>query len=398
MNQKNLLAGKKILIVDDEAPILKALSRELHFFMKEKEMTLITSQSPVEAIELVKEDANDIVMIISDQKMPEMNGSDLLAEIKQIRSDLIFIILTGYADIEEVIKSIKVGIISYILKPWQKEHLLGEITKGLELFVLRKQNIENQKRLTEELKWAGELQNKLLKIEIPQSEQVKFQVSYLPQPDLQCGGDYYDVFKMKNEKYLVILGDVTGHGVKAAFLTVFLKSIIFQEYIKFHLHDLELDNFLYWLNNRVCDLLRNVSDMMIPFSALIVDVVHKQLDYCCAGDIPIYHLRNQEVNPLMTEGVPLGFQKKSYYQKSQINITNLDRIIIFTDGLFEKSKPDQGTLTKDFYKLLTICHNLTSDFNQTLIKQVKEKLGIEKFSDDATLISINLNNLIGQSL
>ncbi|MFO7777931.1 MAG: SpoIIE family protein phosphatase, partial [Nitriliruptoraceae bacterium] len=83
-----------------------------------------------------------------------------------------------------------------------------------------------------ELQWAGELQQKLLEVELPWRSAISMNVVYRPLPWLSCGGDYYDVIPFRDDSVIVLIGDVAGHGVKAAFVTAMLKSMIYRGFIR----------------------------------------------------------------------------------------------------------------------------------------------------------------------
>ncbi len=218
---------KKILLVDDEQAILKALRRELFSWGQENQIEILTTNNPLSVNSLI-EDNKEIFLLISDLKMPEKLGSELLQEVKNEFPNIITILLTGYSTPQELMKAIKAGIFSFILKPWDTEYLISEVSKAYELFNHKKEKEKLEKQLAEELKWAGEMQKRLLTREIPVTDRIAFEISYKPLPELHCGGDYYDIIKLDNDRFIVLLGDVAGHGVKAALITTILKSTIFK--------------------------------------------------------------------------------------------------------------------------------------------------------------------------
>ena len=124
-----------ILIVDDEEIITFSLSMQLSLCTT---LNVLTSNDPVKALTLIRE--NDIDLVISDYLMPNMNGIGFLTEAKKIKEDIIMILLTGYADKENVIKAVnQVGVYYYIEKPWDNDTLLKVIYNGLEKASLIKQ-------------------------------------------------------------------------------------------------------------------------------------------------------------------------------------------------------------------------------------------------------------------
>jgi DNA-binding NtrC family response regulator len=117
-----------VVIVDDEEMVLTSLRS---FLTLETDYEVQTFNSPKKALESIRGTTVDLV--ISDYLMPEMNGIDLLAEIKKLQPYATRVLLTGYADKENAIKAInEVGLYQYIEKPWQNDELKLIIQNGLE--------------------------------------------------------------------------------------------------------------------------------------------------------------------------------------------------------------------------------------------------------------------------
>jgi len=110
---------KKILIVDDEVQILKAMSR---LFM-EKDYEIYTAENGMSALTLLAN--TEIDLIISDMRMPLMNGNELLSTVKEKYPKIIRIILSGYADEKSMFKALLHNVAKlYIFKPWKNAELL----------------------------------------------------------------------------------------------------------------------------------------------------------------------------------------------------------------------------------------------------------------------------------
>lgn len=108
-----MVRAVRILFVDDEQLILKALRRSL----QREGYELFFSSNPVEAIALAGEQKVDIV--VSDYMMPEMNGVDVLARIRDLHPHVTRIMMTGQADRDATLRAIHEGNIHrYIEKPW----------------------------------------------------------------------------------------------------------------------------------------------------------------------------------------------------------------------------------------------------------------------------------------
>lgn len=140
----------KILFVDDEEGILSSLKR----LFEEDNYEILTTTSGYRAIELFEKEPFDI--IVSDQRMSEMDGVQFLEQAKRRCPESIRMMLTGHADINEAIDSINRGeIYRYITKPWNNDELKAIIHDAIELQRLRKENkdlLELTKKQNLELK------------------------------------------------------------------------------------------------------------------------------------------------------------------------------------------------------------------------------------------------------
>ena len=133
----------RLLIVDDEASILKSLTR----ILAEEGLDILTAQSGTQALSLLE--SHRVDLIISDQRMPHMTGIEFLTQVGQKYPDIISMMLTAYADIDVAIQAINdIGIYKFILKPWEEYDLKMTIDKAKRLSGLMKTNtILNQKML-----------------------------------------------------------------------------------------------------------------------------------------------------------------------------------------------------------------------------------------------------------
>ena len=118
------LTSLGLLIVDDERSIVSTLEESFRGLFR-----IHTATSGQDALKLFKE--NDIHLIVSDQRMPEMTGIELFAKVKEINPTTIRILLTGYADINAVIRGVNEGLIwKYVTKPWNAEDLKALVREG----------------------------------------------------------------------------------------------------------------------------------------------------------------------------------------------------------------------------------------------------------------------------
>lgn len=162
MSENENLMPVRVLFVDDEENILGSLKR----LMMDEEFEVLTADSGEKALKVL-DNAEDVALIVSDQRMPGMTGADFLAQARVIAPEALRIMLTGYADINATIDAInKGGAYRYISKPWNDDEFLHTIRDGVQKYRLLRENTrltEIVNRQNEELKeWNGRLKSRVL--------------------------------------------------------------------------------------------------------------------------------------------------------------------------------------------------------------------------------------------
>lgn len=145
---------EKILLIDDEPLILKALVRLLQRTPclcdgRLFKLELVTFTDPLKALEYVR--AHQVSLILSDYRMPGMDGVELLAAIKTLQPDASRIIISGYADLNALINAInRAHIYRFVAKPWNDYELVSTIGQALRhrQLILENQRLADQERVT----------------------------------------------------------------------------------------------------------------------------------------------------------------------------------------------------------------------------------------------------------
>lgn len=111
-----------LLIIDDEPNVTRALQREL----RGEEYRVIAVNNPLEAFEVMASES--VQVVLSDQRMPQMNGTELLRRLRKIYPDTIRLVLSGYTDLKTITEAINDGhIYKFLTKPWDSETLSAVI-------------------------------------------------------------------------------------------------------------------------------------------------------------------------------------------------------------------------------------------------------------------------------
>lgn len=127
---------EKILIVDDDRDMQVILAD----LLKLEGYETIVAGDGREAVEAVR--ANMPEMVLLDVRLPGMDGLEVLEEIKKISKDSMIIMLTGYGDIQDAVRAIKIGAFEYITKPFKEEEFVNKVSEAMASYHLsRKSNL-----------------------------------------------------------------------------------------------------------------------------------------------------------------------------------------------------------------------------------------------------------------
>ncbi len=124
-----------IMLVDDEANVLSALTRALI----DEPYEIITASGGNEALALME--GKSVKVIVSDERMVGMQGSELLAEVKRRSPDTVRILLTGHATLDAAMRAVNEGeIYRFFLKPWDDTQLCFALMSAVEKYNLEAEN------------------------------------------------------------------------------------------------------------------------------------------------------------------------------------------------------------------------------------------------------------------
>ncbi|KOP25094.1 chemotaxis protein CheY [Hapalosiphon sp. MRB220] len=132
---------QKILVVDDEPDNLDLLYRTFR-----RDFQVLKADSGMKALQILAAEG-EVAVIISDQRMPEMKGTEFLSKTVPQFPNTVRIILTGFTDIEDLVEAINAGqVYRYITKPWDPTELKTVVQRAVETYDLLKQRTEELDR------------------------------------------------------------------------------------------------------------------------------------------------------------------------------------------------------------------------------------------------------------
>ena len=245
------------------------------------------------------------------------------------------------------------------------KHLSGQVLKQYEELQERNQILESHMRM-------GRKVQRALIPDIDMDYQ-NCKIMSLYQPAMGVSGDFYNVLKLGDRFLGIVMGDVSGHGVAASFLTVTL-NVMIKNLESFHF---EPGKLLNRLNNQMCALFGGGSDDPALYACVfyaIVDTEKRRICFANAGLVQplLYQNTTGETSELDIVGSPIGMIEHAAYDQNEISYENGDALLLYTDGLqdcFYKNQPDEFlrhmkdllaelTPREDMKEILdVICHN-----------------------------------------
>ncbi|WP_445371588.1 HD domain-containing phosphohydrolase [Methylomonas sp. HW2-6] len=207
MNETSPATAAQLLFVDDEPNVLKALKR----LFRSAEYSVHLAESGAAGLDILQ--SQPIDLIISDMRMPQMDGAEFLSRAAASYPDTLRILLTGYADIESTIAAVNNGkIYSYCSKPWEDNELKILVNNALEQKRLREERlrlfaiVERQNRELKDLN--ASLEEKVEK----RTEQLKKSLQVIEQANESLKRQYHESVKAFAKIIEMRPGIKSGHA------------------------------------------------------------------------------------------------------------------------------------------------------------------------------------------
>ncbi len=266
--------------------------------------------------------------------------------------------------------------------------------KNLELLVqertheLEKSNNELLKineRIKAELQIAQKIQLAIIPKVLPVSDFINLSGKYMPMTDL--GGDYYDVFNIDENKIVVLIANVCGHGVPAALITSMAK-------FSFRNHSYSgrsTSEVLKRVNEELYSIIGKEEYLTVFYG--IIDIEKGILEYTNAGHNDVYILKeNGNIEVLPANSYLVGFMNNIDFVSNSISLEKGDRIVLYTDGIPEAKNSNKDLFGYERLKdILLRSKNLIAEKAVNfLMNEVNNYIGDYPQNDDMTLLFVDI--------
>ena len=378
-----------ILFVDDEENILNALGRELRPWFGEKGLTWFQAKSGTEALKFLEASHSQVLVLVSDLKMPGMAGDELVSRVKATWPDIESVLISGHAEMQGLSRAVAAGIRGFVPKPWETATLTNELEKALE--ERERHRVENAEHhlMTWQLSRTQDMQRNLFRNDPLDPDRFHLDLSYLPLDGHFCGGDFYEVVNLSQDRCVVLLGDVSGSGSEAAFVTGVMHTLITQDEIFNLLAGSASPGYLLKrLNSLVFATLSTDKSRTIALTVLLFDYSEGTLKASNAGGLPLLRIRNGEGTALHLQGFPLGLTDEADYQVLNLRTQPGDRWVLMTDGMVDRG-PDGLLGGPEVVELVT--EGLKGGGgHEAVLKAVRGRFPEGKFLNDLTLMTLEV--------
>jgi len=355
--------GNSILVVDGSTQTTDLINH----WLRMEDLTIHTAESGLNA--LAKLDLFDPGIVIANVSLPDISGFDLCKRVKSSEQNpdtLVLLFSTLDSHINRM-RAEEMGADDYI--ETSAEHYL---------FVSKVRSLLRVNQLSSQLRQKyAELEEKNILLDMQLEMALQIQRALLPEinmefggctllsryyPAMGIGGDFYKITPLTEESFSIVMGDISGHGIAAAFLTTILNMMINNLAPVYY----EPHRLLYYLNNELCALFE---DSEYTYYACVfyavVNTKDKSVLYANAGQsLPLHVETGGEeggvtVTELAASGLPVGMMKDSQYDYKSVGYNPSDLLLFHTDGLqdiYYKNQPDD--FTRQMKKLLPDIFNI----------------------------------------
>ena len=199
------------------------------------------------------------------------------------------------------------------------------------------------------------------------------------------GGDYADVFELPEDRILVVIGDVTGHGIASSLLTAMVKASIFRSARK----NTNLSEIVTNISDMICELLNQKKIM--TFCAITLDKKTGELFICNAGH-PYPIIKEVEIGScrfIKQNTLPMGLPKNQCrYTALSEKLEVGETLLLYTDGFFKAKNLDGVEFGYDNFNEFIANANINSaeDLKKQLVNKLEKHHGEKALAEDVTFI------------
>ena len=376
----------KILVVDDEPDLEVLLRQKFRRKTRSGQLSLIFAQNGVEALKRL-EDHDDVDLVLSDINMPEMDGLTLLQQLGNLDYDLRAVMVTAYGDMKNIRTAMNRGAFDFVTKPIDFDDLEATIDKTLEHLVIMREALRSRDELValrQELGVAAQMQESILPTDFPRDPRFELHASMTPAREV--GGDFYDFFRLEDERLGIVVADVSGKGVPAALFMMVSRTLMKGTAIG----EGDPAACLTEVNQLLTESNEESMFVTVFYSSFNPETGH--VEYANAGhNLPYVVKPSGQVQQIdCSPGLVLGVLPEFDFPGGDLDLEPGDVLFFYTDGVNEAMDENGEEFGDERLTrvLAEAAGSSAADFSQRVVEAVHAHAGEAPQSDDITCMTL----------
>ena len=385
----------RILSVDDEAPIEMMMKHHFRRKIRSGEYEFYFAHNGLEAL-AVMGSTPGIEIILCDINMPEMDGLTLLAKVNEMHNPAMRVIMvSAYGDMTNIRQAMNNGAFDFATKPIDMDDLTLTIEKAIKQihYVHESQKEHSQlESLKEDLVSAKEIQQSILpkvSTAFPELKDV-MDLAASMEAAKDVGGDFYDFFRIDEDRIALVIADVCGKGIPAALFMAVSRTIIHSKGVQ----GAGAAECMTESNRLLAN--SSTNHMFVTVFYAIFNTKTGLVTYCNAGHNPPHVIRvDGSVEQLPMDGhYMVGAFEDEEYTDRTLQLEHGDTLVMYTDGVTEAMDPACNVFGTN--RLNNILRSQEPGVSSLEIVEAV-KAGIAEFvgdaeqSDDITMLVVKRN-------
>lgn len=383
----------KILVVDDEPDLEELMRQRFRRRIRAGELELHFARNGIEALARLHA-IPGIELVLTDLRMPEMDGITLLGELQSFGPALRTVVISAYGDMANLRAAMRGGAFDFLPKPIDFGDLDVTIARSLEQLARQRRSERDPEPWAEERVLANDLQRAIIDHALVARSDHGVSARLIPAQ--RIGGDFYDVFFIDDRRLGLLIGDVSGKGVAAAVFMKLTHSLVC------HLaqHNLPVGTCLEQASKRLWT--GNEAAMFAAVFYAILDLRDGTLSYANAGHPLPYRIgADGSVSELDGHGgIVLGVTEGATYQSHKIALSRGETLLLHTDGITAATDSIGIPFGRERLKrvLESQQDQCPGGIVEALVSAVQEFTGGEPLNDDLALLAVRFEGSERQGL
>ena len=381
----------KILSVDDENDLELLLTQYFRRKIRKGEYEFSFAHNGLEALTMLLKN-KDYDIILSDINMPEMDGLTLLTKINEMQNPALkCIMVSAYGDMGNIRQAMNNGAFDFATKPIDLDDLSLTIEKAIEQIRYIKTMQQEHSQLESikgDLAIAREIQQAILpRIFPPFPENAEqLDIAALMNAAKDVGGDFYDFFRIDDQRIGFVVADVSGKGVPAAIFMAVSRTLIRATGVR----GVSPAECISYSNGLLAQ--ESANYMFVTVFYGIYNIATGQVTYTNAGHNPPYLMKvdGTILQLPFSSDLVVGAIDDFKYSEETLQLEHGDTLLLYTDGVTEAINSGDEEFGEQ--RLQAVLAQLTSNSSQDIIERIKacvsDFAGEAEQSDDITLLAI----------